>query len=101
MMTPELAMALTIERMKCEICEEAATGRIPKTGRRFSQLHDYIDANELGGFCEECWPDVLDQLLGGPEDDDDAETLFTSKGTAFMNEAQTAIDMWLQAGGLT
>lgn len=97
-MTPELAMALTIERMKCEICEEAATGRIPKTGRRFSQLHDYIDANELGGFCEECWPDVLDQLLGGPEDDD--EWMYSEQLTDFTNEAQDTIDMWLQAGGL-
>lgn len=74
MLTREQALEQAIEQMKREVCEEIASGRIPKTVKRFSQLHDYIDANELGGFCDECFPDVLLQLLGGPEDDEDAET---------------------------
>lgn len=98
MMTPERAMELVVERMKREIWGEVATGRIPKTVRRFSQLHDYIDANELGGFCDNEWLSQMYELFGGPGDDD--EWMYSEQLTDFTNEAQDTIDMWLQAGGL-
>ncbi len=43
----------TIQRMKEEIIQDMAEGRVPKTVRSFSELHDHVDANEYGGFCED------------------------------------------------
>ena len=42
-----------IERSKAEILEDIAQGTVPDTVSSFSELHDYVDANEYGGLCEE------------------------------------------------
>lgn len=35
-----------INKAKREILEDIASGRVPATVRTFSELHDYLDANE-------------------------------------------------------
>lgn len=75
-----------IERSKAEILKDIADGIVPDTVCRFYQLHDYVDANVYGGFCDEpsqtpqggnyWWPDGLRI--------DEA------------NAVQDAVDAWLQ-----
>lgn len=69
-----------IEQMKDEIREEVHNKKIPQSVKSFAELHDYIDANELGGFCDSMspyWP-----------------------STKFLNECQNAVDKWIKSGGL-
>ena len=68
-----------IERMKREILADVRKGVVPVTCVSFSELHDYVDANCYGGFCD----DGFD----------------TTKVDA-INAAQDAIDLWIKAGGL-
>jgi len=75
-----------IERSKAEILEDMSSGIVPTTVSSFSELHDYVDANVYGGFCDEpsqtpqggnyWWPDGL--------------------RTDEANAVQNAIDAWLQ-----
>ena len=68
-----------VERMKREILADVRKGVVPVTCKSFSELHDYVDANCYGGFCEE----------GFDETKVDA-----------VNAAQNAVDLWIKAGGL-
>jgi hypothetical protein len=68
-----------VERMKCEIWADVRKGVVPITCKSFSELHDYVDANCYGGFCEEGF--------------DETKVNAT-------NDAQNAIDLWIKAGGL-
>lgn len=42
-----------IERAKDEIVADYQAGIIPDTISRFSELHDFVDANYYGGFCDD------------------------------------------------
>ena len=44
-----------VESLKKDILEDIASGRVPATVSSFSELHDYVDANEYGGFCEDAF----------------------------------------------
>lgn len=68
-----------VERMKREILVDVRKGVVPVTCASFSALHDYVDANCYGGFCEEGFD---------PNQTDD------------VNTAQNAVDLWIKAGGL-
>lgn len=70
-----------IARGKREILSDIASGRVPSTIDRFADLHDYVDANEYGGLCDE---DVFPLL-----DDNDFDVA---------NRVQNALDSWLVAG---
>ncbi len=52
----------TVAQMKVEILTEIESGRIPDSVQSFSDLHDYIDANTLGGMC-----DGIADLFGSDE----------------------------------
>lgn len=70
-----------VAMMRAEVLACIRSGQIPQDVRTFSDLHDYVDANEFGGFCDpRCTLDV-------GEDRD----------CAFVNDAQDAIHYWLQA----
>lgn len=47
------AVDAAVERGKAEILEDIATGRVPASVADFASLHDYVDANEYGGLCED------------------------------------------------
>lgn len=87
----------TVARMKREILEEMDAGRIPRTVSSFSELHDYIDANELGGFCEDPLADDLCLYFGGygwwSEEYDNSG--LPQGMMDYINECQSAIDLWL------
>lgn len=71
-----------IERMIREIQNDIDEGRVPATVATFSELHDYVDANEYGGFCDE-WTD-----------DEAAWDLLVEQS----NRCQSFVDQWLRAG---
>lgn len=41
------------EDVKAEILADIADGTMPADVADFSTLHDYVDANEYGGFCDD------------------------------------------------
>jgi hypothetical protein len=74
-----------VKRMKAEVVEDVKRGILPTTVQSFSELHDYVDANEYGGFCD------------GEVIEDERER---DREVEFMDKCQTAIGNWLRAGGL-
>jgi len=101
----------TIARMKSEILEDIRTGKVPATVASFSELHDYVDANEYGGFCDDDHEPTSRILELQAERDsltEEQERNWSKAGeldelqeasTNFANAAQNAINAWLQAGG--
>jgi hypothetical protein len=75
-------------RAKSEIHADVRNGIVPKTVASFAELHDYVDANEYGGFCDE-GPDTA-----WPWDGDDA--LWSLETQAEMNDVQNALDAWIK-----
>lgn len=86
----------TVERMKSEILADMRAGRVPETCHSFSELHDYVDANCYGGFCND---DFLSELWGfyGASSDDGCP----AEVYEFTNNAQLAVDEWLRARFVT
>jgi len=78
---------------KSSIVALIAAGTIPATVANFSELHDYIDANELGALCDEStWPAMAEDEDGNADPEDHA---------AWLDECaavQDAVDAWLLAG---
>jgi hypothetical protein len=85
-----------IERMKREVIADVKSGQVPRTTKTFSELHDYGDANEYGGFCDDAFIDMLTQHFGGL----DKNTGMPQGMLDFINAAQDAIDIWIKEGGL-
>jgi hypothetical protein len=79
----------TIARMKSEILADIAAGTVPATVASFSELHEYVDANEYGGFCDAEYV----ARFGLPSDEGYPDSL-----TDFANAAQDSIHAWLVAG---
>ena len=71
-----------IARAKAEILWMIRLGRIPAGVRSFTDLHDHIDANELGGLCEDGPMAPLVRVE-------------TDEGMAFANAVQDAVHAWL------
>jgi hypothetical protein len=83
-----------IERSKAEILEDIAQGIVPGTVSTFSELHDYVDANEYGGLCEEgTWwmlpDDVPDEIL--ELTNEGLQIIHTDQS----NAVQDAVHAWL------
>lgn len=76
--------AATVQQMKYEIARDQQAGRVPTTVDNFGELHNYVDANEYGGFCDPRGP------LAGSECEDWAHW--------YVNGAQDAVHAWLAAG---
>lgn len=85
-----------IDRMKREVRQSIRIGQVPATVASFSELHDYVDANEYGGACEE----DAEFAYGGLDDDanDNDREKYVEAMCAFWNRCQGAIDDWIKAG---
>lgn len=86
----------TVQRMKSEVLADVARGQVPNSVASFGDLHDYVDANEYGGFCEDELADAMIAHFGGRDADEGMPDAFIT----FMNDAQTAIDTWIKEGGV-
>ncbi|MFS8979477.1 hypothetical protein PO002_34220 [Cupriavidus necator] len=80
-------VAASIELGMQQIQREIAAGRIPPTITEFSALHDYVDANEFGGLCDEDgqWRRLF------PRETATDEELFCEAA----NRVQDALTKWL------
>lgn len=86
----------SIERMKKEIIEDIKAGRVPADCQSFSSLHDHVDANCYGGFCEDKLMEALTKHFGG----DDKEKGLPDALMNYLNDAQNSIDHWIKEGGI-
>jgi hypothetical protein len=87
-MTIDALIQSTVARMKDEILCKIAFGKIPESVSSFSQLHNYIDANTLGGFCDDVPSDDVIETLNSFDEFD-----------SFMTECQAIVHQWLVDGG--
>jgi hypothetical protein len=85
----------TVSRMKVEIMTEIQAGRIPDTVESFSELHDYVDANEFGGFCDDAIADAMIAYFGGRDADEGMPDAMLD----YINDCQNAINEWLADHG--
>lgn len=82
-----------VARMKAEVDKLIEQGDVPKDVASFGDLHDHIDANTLGGLCEDELFDALWAHFGGTVGEGDMPEAMCD----FMNKAQAAVSDWLHA----
>ena len=83
------------ERMKCDIVWDVRTGVVPADVARFSELHDYTDANCYGGT--ESLLDAMTKMAG---EGDAAGRRAMQAFLAIANAAMDTVDAWLRGGGI-
>lgn len=72
-------------------------GRVPPvTLASFGELHDYCDANELGGLCDDAVTAEANRLFPGRTDD---ETVATQDWMELSDRIQTLADEWIINAG--
>ena len=81
-------IADSVARMKAEILAHIADGTVPSTVTTFSELHDYVDANEYGGFC-------IDEINAAIEAEFSNEH---RSSVDYFNICQNEVDYWLYRG---
>jgi hypothetical protein len=87
----------TIRCMKDEILSDVRAGKVPADVKSFSELHDYVDANEYGGFCKEAFSAALINHFGGRDENEGMPDGMMN----YTNGAQNAINQWIKAGGIS
>lgn len=87
----------SIERMKQEIIEDIKSGQVPASCPSFSALHDYVDANCYGGFCDDDLMQVLTEHYGGIDENEGMPDALIG----YLNDAQNSIDSWIKEGGIS
>lgn len=84
----------TVARMKDEILADIDLGRLPPNVASFAELHDFVDANEYGGFCDDALMATMLAHFGGA----DEHGAWPDDMMNFTNAAQFEVDRWLEAG---
>lgn len=77
-----------------EIIQDQDSGIVPVGVKSFGDLHDYVDANCYGGFCDD--DGILDELIelhGGRDADEGVPQAVMD----FINSVQDGVDAWLKA----
>lgn len=87
---------VTLARMKREIIEDVVAGKVPATVKSFGDLHNNVDANEYGGFCEDELADSMIAEFGGRDEHEGMPQGMLD----FINDAQKRIDEWITEGGI-
>lgn len=80
--------AEAVAAAKREIVEDIASGLVPQTVSTFSQLHDYVDANEYGRLCDEVYEEF----------DPWADDANMEAWQAFCGAVQAEVAEWVAAG---
>jgi len=91
----------TADMIKLEIRADMIAGTVPESVRSFSELHDYVDANAYGGFCDDVIFDALIVKFGGCADDEfdtNADYDLPVPMWEFMDDVQNDVNVWLAAG---
>lgn len=92
----EVTQGYFVNKVIDEIVRLVRDLRIPVDVASFSELHDYIDANELGGFCDDKILDQINDHFGGRGSDGDCH----EGAVDFMSACQNGVDAWLKDGNL-
>ena len=92
--TPTIEEA--VARMKREIILDVTAGKVAPDCRSFAELHNHVDANCYGGFCDDKTASELIAHFGGRNAEDEMPEAFVN----FTNAAQNAIDTWIKDGGI-
>lgn len=83
-----------IAQCKAEIQADIAAGFVSADVSSFGGLHDYVDANCYGGFCDDEIADAMIAHFGGRDEHDGMP-----KGMHnLIDEVQDAINTWLASG---
>lgn len=109
----------TVERMKREIITDIENGVFSKDVASFSDMHDFVDANEYGGFCETEVIRKIEQRYAMHVNPHSLNCMKSDKNTItqwnesrkdtidhwnsmihYINAAQNTVDQWIRAGGL-
>ena len=77
-----------LAQAKSEILQDIRDERVPETIRSFSELHDYVAAEEYGGLPEE----------GGPHEIMISETDDGHVSMGEMELVHTMLDHWIKGG---
>lgn len=88
------------ERWKAEITELVLEGVIPATVADLSEIHDFIDGNCLGGFCDEPLDDELQALADDKSDPLDEPGLMSQALQRYSGEVMDAVNIWIEDGGI-
>lgn len=83
-----------VKRIQREIILDMLDERVPLTVRCFAELHDYVDANEYGGFCDEVLVEAWIAFYGGRDEDEGMPQPFMD----LMNAVQEDVGKWLAQG---
>lgn len=86
----------TVLRMKTEILADVQAGQVSKDVKSFSELHDFVDANEYGGLCEESLSAALIDHFGGRDENE----AMPDGMMHYLNSAQNMISTWITDGGI-
>jgi hypothetical protein len=88
----------TIAVMKHQVIADVSNLHVPVNVKSFGDLHDFVDANEYGGFCDDAFSDRLIEHFGGrdPKHEGMPDGMLD-----YINAAQSAIDSWIREGGLS
>lgn len=92
--TPDIAATVAV--MKEQIQHDVISGVVPADVGSFGNLHDYVDANCYGGFCDDHVADRLIEHFGGRDEHEGMPQGMLD----YLNAAQEEIDAWIKAGGL-
>lgn len=90
---PDVSFDARVKLAKTQILNDVAAGVIPRTVKSFSELHDYVDANDYADFTVDGVFDAMKDKYG-PDDAPDEGFV------GFMNKVQTAVDEWIKSGEL-
>ncbi|HUX91734.1 MAG TPA: hypothetical protein VMV48_13705 [Gallionellaceae bacterium] len=86
----------SVERMKHEILEDIKAGLVPADCPSFSSLHDHVDANCYGGFCNDDEMQSLINHFGGIDENIGMPVALIG----YLNDAQNSIGRWIKDGGI-
>lgn len=86
----------TIALMKKEILHDVRGRRVPMDVKTFSDLHDFVDANEYGEFCVDSVAEAMIAYFGGR----DQHEGMPERMLEYINAAQNAINEWIASGGM-
>ncbi len=83
------------ERMKTDIVALVKAGTVPLNVHNFSQLHDYVDANCLGGS-----EALLEELDAAQPDTDEGHTVAMNAHVDLFNQASEIVEQWIVDRGV-
>lgn len=85
-----------VAQMKQEVLADINAKIVPVDVSSFGELHDYVDANCYGGFCED--NGMLDALIAHHGGRDSVHEGMPDAVFNFINTAQGSINKWVLSG---